>query len=284
MIDEEQHDLAIEYIFGGLEGDAEQEFEAWLQSDPELRALVDELRETTAALAHAAPPLAPPPHLREKILAIARGEQPAPRQPASRPKVWIPWSIAAALAAACVVLHSDRERWRRETHLAEGEIARSLAAAQAARDQATKLSEQVLISEMQAKSYVDQVAELRDEVVKLRGRDALAQVRIATLNAQVAEFAKAGAVIVWDPQEQRGVIKLLNLPKPDAGKDYQLWVIDPKYPAPVNGGILTVADAGQTRVSFKPDQLVEQADKFAISIEQAGGVAKAAGPIIFLGE
>ena len=284
MIDEQRHDLAIEYIFGFIEGDARQEFEAWLQSDDELRALVDELTEAAGALSHAVPQQLPPSHLRQKILSITRGENAAPATSSMRKTGWIPWAIAAGLAIACVVLSIERQRWRTEVHKAEGELTRAFTAAQTSRDQAARLAEQVLFFQSQTSTHMDQIVELRDEVVKLRGRHALAEVKIATLNAQAAEFARAGVTLVWDPVEQRGVVKLANLPKPATGKDYQLWVIDPKYPAPVSGGILTMADEGPTRVSFKPDQLIENADKFAISIEQAGGVATVAGPIIFLGE
>ena len=286
MIDEQQQDLAIEYLFGHLEGDAQKEFEAWLQSDAEMRTLVDELRETTAALALAAPQHEPPPHLRAKVLAIARNKTTAPAATAAvHPWVnWIPWAIAAGLAIVGIVLQADRERWRRDANIARAEIARALAGPAAVRKPASELDGRLQLAEAQAKTYIDQVAELRAEIGKLRGRDALAQMKIATLSAQVAQYAQAGVIIVWDPEEQRGVVKLTSLPKPVEGKDYQLWVIDPKYPAPVSGGILTVADDGQTRVEFKPDQIIEHADKFAISIEQAGGVPTAAGPIIFAGE
>ncbi|MGB8166029.1 MAG: anti-sigma factor [Chthoniobacteraceae bacterium] len=294
MIDEQQHDLAIEYLFGHLKGDALREFEAWLQSDEEMRVLVDELRETTAALALAAPQHLPPPHLRAKVLEITRGEVAAP-DPASTPSSrwfgWLPWAIAASLAVAGVVLAVDRHTARLSAKSASAEITKAAAAAAAAHAEAEKIRAQVSgltgrlqLSEVQNSTYVSQISELRDEVVKLRGHDALAQMKIAALNAQVAQFAKAGVVIVWDPEEQRGVVRLVNLPKPTEGKDYQLWLIDPKYPDPVNGGVLTVSDASPTRVPFKPDQLVENANKFAISLEQAGGVPKAAGPIIFLGE
>jgi anti-sigma-K factor RskA len=294
MIDEQQHDLAIEYIFGHLEGDAQREFEAWLQSDKEMRVVVDELRETAAALALAAPQHLPPPHLRAKVLEITRGEAIAPGDestPSLRWSGWVPWALAAGLAIGCFVLYADSHASRVAEKSARAEITKAVADASAARAEAEKIRGQVSgltgrlqLSEVQTSTYISQIAELRDELVKLRGRDAFAQMKIAALSAQVAQFAKAGVIIVWDPEEQRGVARLANLPKPAAGKDYQLWVIDPKYPDPVNGGILTVADAGQTRVSFKPDQLIEHADKFAISVEQAGGVAKAAGPIIFVGE
>jgi anti-sigma-K factor RskA len=107
--------------------------------------------------------------------------------------------------------------------------------------------------------------------------------KIAMLSAQVDAYAKTTAVVVWDAEKQQGVIKLVNLPKPESGKDYQLWVIDPKHPQPVSGGVLSVQAEGPTRVSFKPDQPVTKADKFAISVEPAGGMSKPTGNIVFMG-
>jgi len=284
MIDEERHDLAIEYLLGSLEGEAGREFEAWLESDSDLRKLVDELRDATASLVHSVPWHKPPPALREKILALARGESTQAAGQTSGRSQWIPWAVAASLAVACAWLYVERARWRNETRQAKAEISRSVGSVQAAKDQATKLAEQVLISETQSKIHLDQITELRDEIVKLRGRDALAQVRIAALGAQLATFAKAGAIVVWDQEQQRGVIQFTNMPKPASGKDYQLWVIDPKYPAPVSAGIISTTGAESGHASFKPVQEIENANKFAISVEPAGGVAAVSGPIVFVGE
>jgi hypothetical protein len=124
---------------------------------------------------------------------------------------------------------------------------------------------------------------LLHERQELVAQDVLSKVKIATLAAQVDVYAKATAVVVWDAEKQQGVIKLVNLPQPASGKDYQLWVIDPKHPKPVNGGVLSVQPEGATRVSFKPDQPVTKADKFAISVEPLGGVPEATGPIVFIG-
>ena len=128
----------------------------------------------------------------------------------------------------------------------------------------------------------DRVA-LLQEARELRERDNLAKVKIALLSAKVEAYAKASAVIIWDPQKQRGVVKLANVPQPDPGKDYQLWVIDPKYPQPVSGGLVPVNAEGMARVTFEPNQPISKADQFAISVEPAGGVPKATGPIILMG-
>jgi anti-sigma-K factor RskA len=128
----------------------------------------------------------------------------------------------------------------------------------------------------------DRVAQLQ-EARELRDRDSLAKVKIATLSSQVEAYSKATAVIVWDAEKQHGVVKLTNVPQAGAGKDYQLWVIDPKYPVPVSGGLVPVNAEGIARVSFAPDRPISKADKFAISVEPAGGVPKATGPIVLLG-
>jgi anti-sigma-K factor RskA len=126
----------------------------------------------------------------------------------------------------------------------------------------------------------------RDALLKERkellARDTLAKVKIATLSAQVEAYAKASAVVVWDAEKQRGVLKLANVPQPASGKDYQLWVIDPKYPQPVSGGVVTVGVDGLAHVLFEPKKPISKSDKFAISVEPAGGVPQPTGPIILL--
>lgn len=247
MIDEQQQDLASEYALGNLDADAARAFEVELATNPELRALTDELREAAASLARLAPQKLPAPELRERILSGIRAEaaasKPFPSAPVQSGGFGIlPWALAASFAISTAAFWYERNELRKEN------------------------------------------AGLLAESVELRNRDALARMRISTLTAQVESYAKASAVIVWDPQKQRGVVKLANLPRPEAGKDYQLWVIDPKYPNPVDGGILPVSEDGTGRVAFIPHQPVKKADKFAISIEPAGGVPKATGPIVLVGE
>ena len=52
---------------------------------------------------------------------------------------------------------------------------------------------------------------------------------------------------------------------------------------PALAGLVPVNAEGIARVSFAPDHPISKADKFAISVEPAGGVPKATGPIVLLG-
>jgi anti-sigma-K factor RskA len=97
MIDERHEELAALYALDLLAGAERTEFEAALARDPALRDLVQELRESSAALAHAAPAVPPPAALKDRVLASIDAEnviRPAPT--VFRPL--LPWAIAASFA------------------------------------------------------------------------------------------------------------------------------------------------------------------------------------------
>lgn len=279
MIDEAKQDLAIEYLLGTLDTEAARSFEDEIRLNPELSRLVDELRESAAALAHSVPAHQPPPHLRAKVLAAVQGEA----APARRQASWFPWTAAAALAIATGLLGFKGQHLQRQLDDLRGQMAKLRAEADSSREEAKDASAAALARDEDAVALQKQNTGLERELADLKKRDALAQVRIATLTAQVETLAKAAVTVVWDPDKQRGVIQLNNLPPAEEGKDYQLWVIDPGSPNPVDGGVLPLSPSGQSRLPFKPGHAIKAADKFAISLERAGGVPKAEGPIVFAG-
>jgi anti-sigma-K factor RskA len=255
MIDEHRQDLAAEYALDALDPESARAFEAMLTNDSELRALTDDLRETAATLARNAPVQLPPPELRERVLSRIRAEAQASTNPAPTPAAMTPPPtntkgalniLPWALAAGFAI--TTAALWSERSALRQETVA------------------------------------LKSDLHEALTQDTLKKVQIATLSAKVDAYAKATAVIVWDEKNQRGVLKLANVPPPESGKDYQLWVIDPKYPQPVSGGVIPMAENGVTRIAFTPDQPIKKADKFAISVEPAGGVPKATGPIVFLGD
>ncbi len=274
MIDDERQDQAAAYALNELDPYATGAFEAALASDPELRALTDELCEAAAALAHTVPQHLPPPGVRERVLSAIRGEAVAVSTPppatatkaaapvqSSRSNL-LPWALAAGFAITTAALWFERDQLRTDS---------------------AGLRQEAIELRNRAEATKGRIATLAKQVEELKNRDALSQVRIATLAAQVDTLGKGTAVILWDPVKQRGIVQFANLPHPENGKDYQLWVIDPKYPQPVSGGVVPMAPDGSAHVSFTTAQPIEKADKFAISVEPAGGVPKATGPIVLLG-
>ena len=88
--------------------------------------------------------------------------------------------------------------------------------------------------------------------------------------------------MAWSQGQQRGILTVEKLEPPGPTQDYQLWVIDPKAPAPVSAGLLRVDEQGGARVEFNFAAPVGSADKFAISREKKGGSTTPEGPIMLI--
>ena len=231
-MNEELEEQASLYVLGLLEGEEAALFERRLETDGDLRALVDDLDEAAATMAHNAPARALPPDLRARVLEkVSRGKTVAfPRR-----SKWIPWAIAACLALTSAYLVAER-------------------------------------------------GGLRKRIARLEQRDFFSQIQIASLSSKLANAPDANAVVVWDEKKQRGVLKVTQLPRNAADADYQLWLVDPRYKNPVDGGVFHVANDGTMNVPFHPATPVRAAQGFAISLERKGGVTKAEGPIVLLGK
>ena len=251
MIDERTEELAAAYALGALEPAETPGFEAQLRADPELRALVADLRGVSVLLAGGAPPLEPPSAaLRARVIADM-GERGLPKSGPGRG--WrgsLPWALAAGLAAMCVLF---------------GLQVRNLGTQLEARQQ------RIDDLDHMAEALRAERADLKQAVLTLQQSNRLANMRIAVLNSQLSADPKAVAVSVWDNERQAGVVVVHHLKPAPKGKDYQLWIIDPRYPSPVDAGILQVDESGDGRVNFKPRRPIQSANQFAVTEEIKGG-------------
>jgi anti-sigma-K factor RskA len=278
VIDEGMQEQAAAYALGALDENETMAFEVSLRLDPELRALVRELRSVTEALAGTAPALEPPAAVKARLLLEIDPPQPvAPKQtperpistpagvPASAPvgapsgvpvrrpaNPWIPWAIAAALALVSLAFLWQSAGLRSQLAVQANRINELTASAELARSES---------------------ADLRQAVAKLRESNRLASFRIALLDSLLAASPKTIAVSVWDNERQDGVFIVRNLKPLPSDKDYQLWIIDPKYPSPVDAGVFQVDDKGNVRRDFRAKLPIQAANQFAVTIEQKGGAA-----------
>jgi anti-sigma-K factor RskA len=258
MIDEVKQDLLVQYLLNEVDASTAEQIRAELEVDPELRDFVRETEDAFASIAHAAPPMEPPVDLPQRILQLERNIPSIPTAPPRSKIIWLvlPWALAACLAVAFVLLGLERTRLQKENEQARQEL---LA--------------------LQQKN-----ARVEEELALLQKKNVLAEIKIATLKAQVAAYSTATAVVIWDKDQKNGVLQLDKLPPPAPGKDYQLWVIDPKIAQPVSAGILAVPNDGLIRASFHPTTPIESAAAFAISVEKTGGAPKPEGQIILVGK
>lgn len=89
--------------------------------------------------------------------------------------------------------------------------------------------------------------------------------------------------VIWDPESQRALLQVSNLPAVPSDKDYQLWII--KNNQPISAGVFAVNDPTRDNF-FKIEELVDgkqPADAFAITMEPKGGMPQPTGDMYLMG-
>ena len=270
MITERQEELAALHALGLVEGAERSAFESELAGNAELRAFADSLAECSATLALAAPPVELPGGLKERVLAAATA--PASDRVIGFPLLrFLPWAMAAALAIAATWLATQNLSLRNQNSTLQTERELAEVAYKMTQNQ---LSERSLLAENM----------INDLGNKLRRSEDLSRLKISALASLAGNTKEAQVIAVWDPGQQTGLLTVEKLPAIADTQDYQIWIVDPAYKDPVNGGVFHVTNDGKVTLAFKPDQPVTQAAAFAISLEKKGGVPKAEGPIVLLGK
>ena len=256
MIEERMEEQASLYVLGGLTPEETRAFETAMSRDAELQQLVAALRLSRDALAGSLPQVTPSPALKQKILAQITAQEKVVPMPSRVERstgwtIWLPWALAACLAIVCAISLSQQKTLSQKNG-----------------EQAKQLAELNQIAD----SLHNETQDLKQAVAALQETNRLATLRIAMLNSMLADSPKAVAVSLWDNQQQRGVFVVQNLKPLPVDRDYQLWVLDPKYPTPVSAGVFQVDAQGNMRLQFKADKLIESADKFAVTQEPKGGL------------
>lgn len=160
----------------------------------------------------------------------------------------------------------------------------------AARDtQIATLSERIAALATGSSTLERQLADSRQQIARLtedlRVQGDIARYQVTALVSMLEGAPKAVAATIWDPAKQEGVLKVDKLPALAANQDYQLWIVDPQYPNPVDGGVFTVdPQTGAQKISYKAKQPVKSVAAFAVTLERKGGVPKAEGPFVLLGK
>ncbi len=232
-------ELAAVYALGALAGPERVRFEEHLRAGCEdCERVLAEYRDTLVR-ASAELSLAPPPRLRQALL--ARLAEPG-RVPARTPwlRVAGAMALAAGIAAAAVwaPLHS---RYQERLAGMEGELAALRAVVTAQRQT---------------------LALLRDpatRVVHLAGLDPSPQAR---------------ARVIWN-ERRGGVFVAADLPAAPPDKVYELWAIAGGKPRPA--GLFRVDTQGTGTVDVAPLADVPAVEQFAVTLEPAAGVPAPTG-------
>ena len=123
---------------------------------------------------------------------------------------------------------------------------------------------------------------LRSQIAELQSAQRVSLMQIALLKSLLENSPDSVGVSVWDKEHQNGTFVADKLPTLADDKDYQLWILDPKYDKPVSAGVFVVDANGHARYDFTPSLPVEKSDRLAVSIERKGGSPQPEGKIVLL--
>lgn len=250
MNHEEWLERAELYAVGALDGEELREFEAHLAAGC---ALCEErLGESRDALVHMATslePVAPPPRIKAELTNRIGSKTP----PLSEDRRRFSWSwpvSVGALAAAGLVL---------------------------------VLSWNLIVTRNELeKTKRERDALFQEATVNKEVKELLSDPKVRVINLQgKPPSAGAQALLLWNASTRKGILLTIGLAQTPAEKAYELWGLTGSEPTPA--GVFTVNEQGQ--VVFRLPKLQESKpfDKFAVTLEPAGGVPQPTGPIVLVG-
>jgi anti-sigma-K factor RskA len=250
MAHEEWLERAEIYGLGALDGDELSQFEAHLTGCRVCEHHLSETRETLTVFPRSLTPLTPPARIKERLLhQINPVVAPSIRESARLR--WFPWSISAGAFAAAGLLFMLT--WNLYT----------------TRQELQRLQNEV--ASIQAGSTLHETS-----IQFLSDPDA----RSAHLKG-LAPSPDAMGHLLWNPETGKGVLITMGLPKNTPDKVYELWAIAGDEPVPA--GTFSVEDKPHTLLKIPSLPQGKSFDKFAVTLEPAGGVPKPTGPMHLLG-
>jgi anti-sigma-K factor RskA len=253
------------YGLGVLDGGDKAEFETHLAGCPDCRPKLAKARTWLVRLALAAPPIDPPPAVRDRVLESfrARGRtrfEVAPPVTARR-GLWTPFG-AQAWAGVCLILLMAAA-WLAIDHL---RLTRRLAELETIRIQLNASNLDLKTATARAQAVLDVLTSPRT-----------VQVDLSPASAHPVPNGKA-----FYNRAQGLLFYTTNLRSLPSGRTYELWLI-PTEGKPVNIGLFNTDTQGNGQVVLPSLPRGPTAKAFAVTVEPAGGVPAPTGPIVLVG-
>lgn len=243
-------ELAAGAALHALSAEDERRYREALVAHPEWHVIVEADDATTALLADAAAPTAPPAHIRSALLAqIAATPQDsgdddvlAPEAPAEPTQAPEP-TRASELTAPAEDEKPRPRRWARTVF--------ALAACLA-----------VLVGIGVGAVALNQQLNRPESVVALQEIEAAGDAEQATVSLEGGGTATAH----WSGSVGKAVLVADGIPTPADGETYELWFV--RGDAPVSAGVFDVEDGDATALLAGD---MQAGDAIAVTVEQAGG-------------
>ena len=277
MSGDDRHDprfdeLLPAYAAGALTEPERHEVEDHLETCTACRSELVLWREATVALAEGAqaePPAAARDALMSRVEADLAGEAPAAPEPATRPSVEVVpvgsrlLAAAAALfllVAAVAVTWGLRERVRIEDQLAQS------------RAHAASLERDLSTLKKRMKQTRTRLAQVSSTLALMASVPPGGEIKLAGLGSAPQGQGR----LFVDPERQRGLFLVGDLPKLPEDRVYQLWTI--AGGAPRSAGVFRTDDHGVGLLLLH--EAPESVDVWAVTVEPAPGVPQPTGEMV----
>jgi len=255
-------DLLPFYALDALTDEERELVESYLAEHPEAREQINDLHSGASALPYGISPVQPPPQVKEVLMKRVRADAEARvrpsrqiPQPTSRRGSWfenifqiLSLGVAAVTIVWAILLNTQVSRLQAEISGIHETLAK----------QANTL-EQILVNLPKSPSNVI--------TVSLKGTN--------------VEPGAHGQLIA-NPKEQSAVLIISGLPKLEANKTYQVWLISGA--GPVSAGLLSIDENGQGVVIVTSSESIGSFQSVGISVEPEGGSPQPTGDIVVLSD
>lgn len=254
-------ELCAGYVLNALEPDERSEFEEMLAAaDKEQRELYQKMRSTANNLAFNTNRVEPSEAVKQNLLQVINEDIEEEQSVYSDNFDWQKFAIAASFALLLVALSLLFYTFNLSSQLET-------------RNEQLDQQQQIITElekEIEQKNEMLAILEAREvDMVVMRGMEASPQ-----------GYGK----VIWDPEQQKALLQVSNLPPVPADKEYQLWII--KNNEPISAGLFAVNDPKRDAF-FKIEQMEpagEQAtNAFAVTLEPKGGMPKPTGDMYLMG-
>jgi anti-sigma-K factor RskA len=284
-------ELLVFYALDALNDEEKELVEAYLKGHPEARRQVEEMGRAVSALPYSVSPVEPSPRTKEALMRRVAADQRATftmQEQPSRPRglrlgnIFQALSLGVAILAIvwAVILNTQLAQLRNEVLTLRNAIvaqANSLEQIEELRNEVSTLRKAVVA---QANS-IEQINQSVDKInAKLPQEIPSAVVTISLKGTDVQPQAQGQ--LIADPNSESAVLVISGLDQLEAGKTYQVWLIDGG--TPVSAGLLRVDENGQGVFIVDSEEAIGSFNALGISIEPEGGSPQPTGDIVVLSE
>jgi anti-sigma-K factor RskA len=236
------------YALGALDGEELDEFQAHLAAGcAACERHLSQSREALTLLPRSLAPITPPPGLKARLLSQIDGSAARHERP------WLPrlrWGFGAGLVAAGLLILLS---W-------------NLISTQKKLDQISGQLDALRFELAKREEVIDFLTNPQTRLVSLAG---------------LAANPSARGLLLWNPGSRTGILVATNLAALPPETVYELWAIAGNQP--IAAGLFTLDAQGRALVKLAALPEGPIFDKFAVTLEPAGGVPKPTGAMHLLG-